>query len=217
MPVASDRPPFASIVCLHHGPVDRRYAQAVIGRTDVPLDVTAENREARAIEAVLRFRPVRVVSSDRKRCETTAAKIAAAANVSHGARRDLRDRDYGSFEARLWPELIAAEPARAAAFLNAFASAAPPDGEALPAVAARLIRGLTIEARRHHRQVVAWVADAAPIRCLIAHALGAPLETVQRLKLDPFGLTVVRLQADASSVALLNAPADGASLEHVVW
>jgi len=61
------------------------------------------------------------------------------------------------------------------------------------------------------------VADASPIRCLAAHALGLPIAALQRMKLDPFGLTIVRLQADASSIALWNAPTDGSSFSEIVW
>lgn len=217
MPSPAARPPFATVVALVHGPLDARHEGAAVGRTDAALAPDVAAREAAAIAAVARFAPVRVLSSDRRRCESTAAKIAAAAGVSHGARRDLRDRDYGRFEGRVWPEIVASEPAAATAFLNAFASVAPPGGEALPDVALRVVRALRLEAARNHRQVVAWVADASPLRCLAAHALGLPLEAVQRLKLDPFGLVVVRLQADASSIALWNAPADGASSDARIW
>ncbi|HYC78926.1 MAG TPA: histidine phosphatase family protein, partial [Planctomycetota bacterium] len=78
-------------------------------------------------------------------------------------------------------------------------------------------RGLLLEARRHHRRTLAWVADAGPLRALIAHALQLELARVQRFKLDPLSITVVRLQADASSLAMLNLPADGASPESLVW
>src|SRR5690349_14131191 len=128
----------ATIVCLRHGPLDRRFEQAAIGRTDAPLDEGAAEREERVVAAAAAFKPVRVLSSDRRRCAGTAAKIAAAAGATHGARRDLRDRDFGRFEGRNWPDLVAAEPDLATTFLNAFASAAPPEGEALPDVAARV-------------------------------------------------------------------------------
>jgi alpha-ribazole phosphatase len=212
-----DRPPFATILCLARGPLAPPYEQAAVGRTDAPLDPAAAERDVRAAAAVAAFRPVRVVAADRKRCVATAERIADASGATFAKRRELRDRDFGAFEGRPWPAIVAADPVAAVAFLNAFASAAPPDGEALPAVATRVVRVLLKEAKRHHRQAVAWVADPAPIRCLVAHALGLPLEAVQRLKLDPFGLTIVRLQADASSVALTNAVVDGTPLHETVW
>jgi probable phosphoglycerate mutase len=213
----SERPVFATVVCLRHGPLEPRYEQAAIGRTDAAPDPAAAAREAIAVETVAAFQPERVLSSDRRRCEDVARKIAAACGAPHGARRDLRDRDFGTFEGKPWPELAATRPAETLAFLNAFASAAPPGGETLEATSARVLKGIFREAKRHHRRTLAWVADASPIRCLAAHALGLPLGAVQRLKLDPFALAVIRLQADASSITLWNAPADGTAYAELVW
>lgn len=214
---SSDRAVFATILCLRHGPLEPKYEQAAVGRTDAAIDPSATDREARAVEALASFHPERVVSSDRRRCEETAMKIASAAGAPHGVRRDLRDRDFGAYEGRQWPELVAEDPAGTVAFLNAFTTAAPPKGETLESTAARVVRGILLEAKRHHRRTLVWVADASPIRCLAAHALGLPLAALQRMKLDPFGLTIVRLQADASSIALWNAPTDGSSFSEIVW
>ncbi|HYC76013.1 MAG TPA: histidine phosphatase family protein, partial [Planctomycetota bacterium] len=116
----SGRPPFATLVCLRHGDLEPRYALAAVGRTDAALDPAAAEREAKAVETLARFRPAKVLSSDRRRCEGTAARVAALADCPHAARRDLRERDFGRWDGREWPALVAEDPRGAAAFLNAF-------------------------------------------------------------------------------------------------
>jgi broad specificity phosphatase PhoE len=213
----SPRKVFGTLVCVTHGPLETHLEQAAIGSLDAPPSIEAETLEPTVAATLAAFSPDATLSSDAARCARPAARIAEAAGVRHVVKKALRARDFGRFEGRLWPRIVAEEPKEAVAFLRAFASAAPPGGEALPEVSERVVRALELEMRRRPRKTIVWVADPTPIRCALARFLDLSLESVQRMKLDPYGATILRIQADASSLACLNVPVDGALLQNKVW
>lgn len=215
--IVPGRAAFATIVCLRHAAVVAAHRNTALGWTDAATDPAEAEREAIALKAVAAFKPSHVLAADRQRTSAAATKLAELAGATVALKRELRERNFGRWDGLAWPGIVGKDPDAAAAFLNAFSEATPPGGEPLTKVGTRVLKAIQMAAKRHHRLTVAWVADAGPIRCLLAYTLDLPLESVQRIKLDPLGLTVVRLQGDASSVAVVNAPAAGDALDRVVW
>ncbi|MAG58134.1 MAG: hypothetical protein CMJ83_17755 [Planctomycetes bacterium] len=199
----------ATLLLLRRGPLAVKWDSAALGQTDPPLNRGVAPQERAALDALAEYRPHRVLASDLKRARTTAERLAVKVGASFAVRRDLREQRFGSWQGRPWSEIVASEQKAAITFLNDFCRSTPPRGESLTAVARRVNKAILAEVRRHQRKVVCYVGHAGPIRCLIAHALGLPLEQVQRMQLDPFGLSVIRYQGDASVLALLNHPTGG--------
>jgi broad specificity phosphatase PhoE len=197
-----------TLLLLRRGPLDDPWEQTALGQADPPLGSAGREEEAAVACSVARHRPVRVLSSDLRRAAGTAEVIAQVSGASLGVRRDLRERRFGSWQGRLWAELVFEDPA-AVAFLSDFCHGTPPRGENLETVARRVTRALHAECRRHPRLTLCYVGHAGPIRALLAHALQLPLDAVQRIQLDPFGLSVIRYQGDASVITLVNHPTAG--------
>ena len=199
----------STLLLLRRGPVAAKWDQAALGQADPPLARGNSDLEAAAVTRVVELEPARILTSDLRRAKDTAERIAVCANASLGVRRDLRDRKYGDWQGRQWSEIIASEQDPAVTFLHDFCRSEPPRGESMIAVSKRVVKAVSAELRRHQRDVVCYVGHAGPIRCLIAHALGLPLEAVQRMQLDPFGLSAIRMAGDASALTMLNHRLDG--------
>ncbi len=194
----------ATLLLLRRGPVAARWDQAALGQSDPPLAREASADERQVCETIATLNPSRVITSDLRRARGTAERIARYADASLGVRRDLREQRFGSWQGRAWSEIVASEEAAAVEFLHDFCRSEPPEGESLVTVSRRVLKGVNAELRRQQRQVVCYVGHAGPIRCLLANALGVGLEQVQRMQLDPFGLSVIRYQGDAPVVAAWN-------------
>jgi len=68
---------------------------------------------------------------------------------------------------------------------------APGGGESFRVVEARVLEGLERVVAAHAGETVVVVSHVTPIKTLVAHALGAPLESVFRMELAPASVTVV--------------------------
>jgi probable phosphoglycerate mutase len=68
---------------------------------------------------------------------------------------------------------------------------APGGGESFRTVQARVLSGLERVITAHAGQTVVLVSHVTPIKTLVAHALGAPLESLYKLELQPASVTVI--------------------------
>lgn len=124
--------------------------------TELPHDDAAE-RMRLALDARPRERADvdRVWSSTLSRCREPAARLARALGVPHTIDPRLLELDYGIWEGRAWDTIAREDGAHMNAWMNAWQSAAPPGGESVP----------TLEAR-----VRAWWEERSGTPVLIAHA-----------------------------------------------
>src|SRR5205085_10310590 len=98
------------------------------------------------------------------------------------------------------------------AWLGALDVAPGGTGESLRVVEKRVLASLERMLAEHVGQTVLAVSHVTPIKVVVAHALGAPLESVFRMELAPASVTVVPYYADGhASLRLFNArPTDAA-------
>nr|WP_274388349.1 MSMEG_4193 family putative phosphomutase [Salsipaludibacter albus] len=142
-----------------------------------------------------------VYSSPLERTRDTADIVADAVGVEVVERRGLGETDYGDWTDRPLAELrteplwrvIQSTPSRATF----------PGGESLRGSQARMVGELEELAAAHgDRDVVVAVSHADPIKAAVAHFLGMPLDTFQRLSIAPASVTVVALPAGHAPAVL---------------
>ncbi len=68
---------------------------------------------------------------------------------------------------------------------------APHGGESFRAVEKRVLEGRDRIVAAYAEKTVVAVSHVTPIKTLVAHALGAPLEAVYRMELAPASVTVI--------------------------
>ena len=169
------------LILLRHGRTATNAAGLLLGRADPPLDDTGM-AQARAVAELLEG-VHRVVSSPLLRARQTAEALGLPVTV------DERwiELDYGEFEGRPF----AGVPADVWDRWRHDPAFAPPGGESLADVGARVREAcadLVAEAAEHDVVVVSHVS---PIKAAVAWAVGAGDELAWRLHLDPAAISRV--------------------------
>ena len=184
-----------------HGHLDR----VLTGRTsEVPL--TYEGRvQAAALAQRLTSAPVSaVLCSPRERAQETAAPIAARLSLTVGIEQDLDEIDFGEWNGTAF-DALAPQPAWQA--WNRLRSLAqPPDGEAMLAVQARAVGLVTRLHREHPGAEFVLVSHSDLLKAVLAYALGAPLDFLQRIELGPASRSVLVLSEQDVRVGAINLP-----------
>jgi probable phosphoglycerate mutase len=163
---------------------------------DPPLSGLGE-RQATALATRLAGGPRidAVVCSAMSRARRTAQIVAAAGDLPVRVEADLREIDFGEFEGRTGPEVERRWPAELAAW-RASPAVAPPGGESVEQVAARVAALRERWARRHPSGTVLLVGHLYPVRVSALDALGAPYGSVHRITVHPTSITEVNAPAD---------------------
>ncbi len=178
------------LLLIRHGEAAGNAELRFLGTTDAPL--TARGRaQALALAEACRALPLAAIyTSPLQRARAVADLLAAPPDRLAIVVPDLREQDYGAWENHTRAEVQTDDPAALAAWERDVGSA-PPGGESLVAVAARVVPAVAALAARHAGQTVALVAHVGPIKALICAVLGLPPEGARRMWLDPAGISLI--------------------------
>ena len=180
--------PSAEVTHLHllrHPHVETGGRRLAYGHTDFPLSAQGlRDADALVAFALTRLpRPDGVLCSDLQRCLVVAERLAAGFGVPLAADPALREQHMGDWEGAAWEDLTRQDEPAIQAYWNDYLHAAPPGGESLAQLAAR-IEAWWLGAQRWlsgRRWIV--VTHVGPIRALTCRLMGLPLD--QALRLPP--------------------------------
>jgi probable phosphoglycerate mutase len=148
-----------------------------------------------------------VYSSPLERARETAAAIARPRRLAVRIARDLVDLDVGRWAgltlraARKRPEWAAIQR-----HPSGFRF---PNGESFTDMQARMVAALGRVVARHPGETVVAVSHADPIKAVLAHALGIPLDLFQRLVVATASVSAVAYGPTGPTVLTANATGDG--------
>ncbi|MFO7961258.1 MAG: MSMEG_4193 family putative phosphomutase [Nitriliruptoraceae bacterium] len=141
-----------------------------------------------------------VYSSPLERTQDTARIVARAHGLRVRSRRGLGEVDYGDWtdkplgqlrRRKLW-QVVQSTPSRMAF----------PGGETIRGAQARAVDATEELAVEHRGAQVVCVSHADVIKAVVAHHLGMPLDTFQRLVISPASITVLHLPGQGHPVLL---------------
>ena len=146
-----------------------------------------------------------VVSSPVRRTLETAEILAARLGTTFVTDDGLAEMDFGTWEGMTFPEVKESYPDDLDAWLGSV-DTGPGGGESLRAVEKRVLASLDRVLSEHAGQTVLAVSHVTPIKVLVTHAMGAPLESVHRMELAPASVTVLSYYGDGrASLRMFNA------------
>jgi ribonuclease H / adenosylcobalamin/alpha-ribazole phosphatase len=119
---------------------------------------------------------------------------------------DLGENRFGAWEGLTFEELESREDWRR--FNTMRSRVRPPGGETMIEVQTRMVRQLECLASRHPDEPVAVVSHCDPLRAVLAHYLGVPLDHLLRFAIDPASVSAVELGAWAPRIVSLNGTGD---------
>jgi broad specificity phosphatase PhoE len=168
------------MLLVRHGETDANRSGLLLGRADPPLNERGL-QQADALAAALHSEPdPLVVSSPLARAQQTATRIAAATGAPLEIDPRLVELDYGEWDGRR----VTGMPADVAARWRADPTFAPPGGESLVDLRARVA---PCEARLRSRirdGTAIVVSHVSPIKAMILVALDLGDAFAWRLRLD---------------------------------
>jgi broad specificity phosphatase PhoE len=189
-----------------HGETSSNREMRYLGSRDEPLTEVGV-RQAECLAAALAGLPLAAVyASPLQRAAQTGLRIAEALRVPLLAEPRLLEQRFGEWEGLTRAEVLGRGAAERERLLRweADPASAPPGGESLAVVAARVRSLLGDLAAAHPGAWVTLVTHVGPIKALLCAALAAPLTTARRLFLDPGTLSVIDW-GEAPVVRLFNA------------
>lgn len=192
------------LLLIRHAETEHNAQARCQGQSDPPL--SAEGlRQAAALAARLAGEEVHAVyAADLRRATETAAAIAAAHGLAVHTDPRLREMAFGEWEGLTWAEIGVRYPQEWAAWQADPLHVAPPGGETLAQVAARVRSVFEAIAERHSDQCVAVVSHGGPLRVWLSLALGLPPQAHWRFRVDPASVSELDVCGEEAFIVRLN-------------
>jgi probable phosphoglycerate mutase len=192
------------IILLRHGDTGTRADEKrFIGQTDVPLSDTGRRQAQYWRRCLAEAPPLRIISSDLRRCLETARIIAADHDRDVTPQAELREILLGEWDGMTfdrvrerWPEAFRQRGMDLARFR-------PPGGESFLDLQQRVIPVLEAAADRADRHMMI-VAHAGVNRVILCGLLGMPVENLFRIAQGHGAMNLVDRQAGRYRIAALN-------------
>jgi broad specificity phosphatase PhoE len=168
---------------LRHGPTDAVTRGAPLGRMNLPVNEAGQALWPQVKAEVLALGIQRVLTSNLARARDHARDLGVPCRVLP----DLAEQAFGSWDNRPWAEITGAE-----AFFQDPVRATPPGGgESFFRCADRAREA--IHGTWSPSEVTLVLAHGGPLRAILAHFLGMPLDRALDVSWQPFGLTKLEI------------------------
>jgi 2,3-bisphosphoglycerate-dependent phosphoglycerate mutase len=189
------------ILAVRHGETAWNRDTRIQGHTDIALNEHGR-WQAQQLAHALREEPIAAFyASDLSRALETAQAVASLHNQPVSTHTGLRERCFGRFEGHTWAELETRWPEDALAWRKRVPHFAPPGGESLLQLQARVVAAVSELAARHPGEQVLMVAHGGVLDILYRAATRLDLQAprsweltntaINRLLWTPEGLSLV--------------------------
>ena len=193
------------LLLIRHGENDYVKTRKMAGRLlGVHLNEKGK-KQAEMLAEALKDVPLKAIySSPLERAVETAQPIAKMHRLKLIEDPDLMDTDVGKWQGRSWRVLGLTKVWRIVQ--NAPSRFRFPDGESFPEAQTRCVNALERIIKKHDKpkDIVAVVFHADPIKLVICHFLGMPLDHFQRLGCDTGSLTAINTGEARAALTKLN-------------
>jgi probable phosphoglycerate mutase len=139
-----------------------------------------------------------VVTSPVRRTHESAEILADRLGRALQTEDGLAEMEFGSWDGLTFDEVRERYPDELDAWLGSLDDQ-PGGGESFRVVEKRVLASLDRLLDDHAGQTVLVVSHVTPIKVLVAHAIGAPLESMFRMELAPASVTVLSFFDDPST------------------
>ena len=204
------------LLLIRHGQTDWNIARRFQGHSDIPLNQTGI-KQAKALAERLSSQHIDALySSDLQRALETAKIICKSEWHSYLLHSDsrLREINFGSWEGLTYKEIKEKYPAALAERENDIYKNAPPNGETLEQLCARVQSMLDELYARHKDQAVLIVSHGGVLQILLCLALKIKPTMYWQFHLSTASLSEIALYPDGAILNLLN---DTCHLEKIIW
>lgn len=186
------------LVLARHGEAEGNAELRFLGRTDARLTERGRQQAGTLARLALWRDVTHIYASPLLRARRTAEEMDAVVDGDLTIVPELREMDFGAWEGLTRDEVRERDPEALAAW-EAGSLLAPPEGESLDVVYARVVAFVDGLAARHAGETLALVSHVTPIKMLVCAALGLPPEGARRMWLDPASVTLLDWRASSGN------------------
>lgn len=197
------------LLLIRHGENEYRRHSRLPGQLP-GIHLNEEGRaQARKLAFALSEVPLKAIySSPLERALETAEPIARLHNLSVQPVEALMDVHVGEWAGRSWKQLQRTRLWKKV--LQAPSEVRFPKGESFGEVQERVVRALQRILEGHdEKDIVAVVFHADPIKLALAHFLGLPLDSFQRLNVDTASISAVWVGRELTRLLFINRTPEG--------
>ncbi|MCS7011495.1 MAG: histidine phosphatase family protein [Anaerolineales bacterium] len=193
-----------TLLLIRHGENDYFKSNKMPGRSPgIHLNARGREQAAALAEALGRLALTAIYSSPLERALETAQPLADALGLQVQTSPDLMDTDVGAWAGRSWKMLRRTKAWRV--IQETPSQFRFPGGESFVECQARIVATLQEIVNTHGNDaLVAVVFHADPIKLAVAHFLGLPLDSFQRLSVAPGSVSVLHVETGRAQLAALN-------------
>ncbi len=193
-----------TVLLIRHGENDYVKKQRLAGRLPgVHLNARGQAQAAALAAALKDVRLAAVYSSPLERAVETAQPLAAARELNVVRRKGLLESDLGEWEGKLLKTLR--RDKRWAVLQSKPSLFRFPGGEGMLEQQARLVNEIESLCAMHKpKDIIACVLHADPIKLIIAHYAGMPLDQFQRLNISTASVSTLHIHNGHAMLERLN-------------
>lgn len=178
---------------MRHGETDWNAGRRIQGQIDVPLSAVGHAQARATGNALMNEGFAAIYSSDLARARQTAEATAHLAQLPLHAEAELRERHYGVFQGLTYAEAEALHPADYARHKSRDPRFAPPGGESLLDLTARIVAACDRIARRHAGAAVALFTHGGVLDIVYRQATHRPLDAPRDFAIPNCGINWVEV------------------------
>lgn len=194
-----------TLLLIRHGENDYVKSGKMAGRLPgIHLNEKGQ-KQAHALGEALKDVPLKAVySSPLERAMETAKPIAESHNLKIVQEPDLMDTNIGKWQGRSWRVLGLTKVWRIVQ--NAPSRFRFPEGESFLEAQTRYVNVIERIIQKHNmpKDIVAVVFHADPIKLVVSHFLGMPLDHFQRLSCDTGSMTELHTSESRANLVKIN-------------
>jgi probable phosphomutase (TIGR03848 family) len=193
---------------IRHGETDYNKKMHIAGRLpDVHINQKGQE-QARALAEKLKSLPIKAIyASPLERTIETAEPLAQALKLEVVPTPGLLETDCGEWQNQSVRKLARLKVWRSLQLYPSLFSF--PSGESVFECQHRMVKVIESLRQIHAPQdLVALFSHSDPIKMLVAHYLGMPLDLFQRLSISPASITVLSISEGSGRLLMLNCKTD---------
>lgn len=192
-------------LCIRHGKCPH-VGNFIAGRMKgVHLDKEGVFEVSRLSDSLRDIEITKVYSSPLERAQETAEIICNKMNIEYEIKEELNEVDYGAWSGKTFDELSMVPLWHE--FNKTKGLIRIPDGEMLIEIESR-ISVFVEKIRKNSEEIVALVSHGDPIKCLIAHFAGIPLDLIGRIEIGTASVSVLMIDDFNAHILCVNHTGD---------
>jgi alpha-ribazole phosphatase len=193
-----------NLMLVRHGQTDWNTTGKIQGQTDILLNETGRQQAEAVARRLSELKFDAVYASDLQRAWQTAQAILQYHPLAARPEPRLRELHFGDWSGLTFAEIQAINPKALANWQAELPTVAPPGGETLNQMAARVKAVYQEILNAHADQNVLIVTHGGPIQVMLCQMLGHSIKTYWQFHLSNASVTKVSIYPEGTILNLLN-------------